>query len=90
MDTSMHSEAPNTETVRKAQLTVSRFASDPEECRTFLAMLGIANVPPAPCRECGGPMSRLTNLGRTRQAGDGLCGLCFSGAQRALREEGEG
>lgn len=65
-----------------ASLAVAEHATDPDDCRTLLAMLGLTEVARAPRAICG------TRLGweRHRVAGEQACPACA----RALREYGRG
>lgn len=76
-----------------AARTVARYATDVNDCKQLLAMLGLTEVGPPPCKRCGQPISRRHGIcGHPRPAGDGMCSRCFDAAnaqrRKQLTEEG--
>ncbi|MGW4247979.1 hypothetical protein [Nocardia sp. NPDC004722] len=82
------------EQIRRAQLQVAGHATDVEDCRAMLAMLGLLESVVADdrpkCRECRYPMvpfrhDGLTPEGFRRRYLSGLCGTCY----RSFRNYGD-
>lgn len=94
LDTALGSIRHTTaEEAAKAARTAARYATDADELRMLLGMLGLHGaVTPPPCTKCGEPVTRETAGGYHCAAGDGLCGRCYKAekkresAPRAPRE----
>ncbi len=73
------------DTIAAAQRVTASFATDADELRTFLAMLGIGpGSGTSLCGDCGDPISRAANEGYNRRASGGLCGKCVVVAEKAV------
>lgn len=72
------------ETIRSAQRVTAAMATDADECRMLLAMLGIDGVGTSLCGTCGDPISRAANEGYNRRASGGRCGKCVVAAEKAV------
>lgn len=69
-----------------AAKTAACYATDADDLRLILAVLGLDDSPTSPlCRKCAAPIGRLAAGGYNRAAGDGMCGQCFEGVKRAAR-----
>lgn len=69
-------EALTGEQIHQAQRVAASYATDADECRRFLSMLGIDGKGTPLCAECGDPINRAANEGCNRPGRDGMCGRC--------------
>lgn len=88
MNTDMHVEPVKEETRRKAVRVVAENAQGPEDFAMLAAILGLTGDI-ATCSECKGPISLITNLGRTRLARNGVCVRCVEAESYAARKKGD-
>lgn len=75
------------EIVHAARLTVCRYAENADDAAELMSMLGLGDMT-ASCQECGGDMSRRTNIGRVQGlARGGVCSSCVRRVrQRSARQ----
>lgn len=77
------SDANTAEERAAASLTAACYATDADDLRLTLSILGLIgkNGSP-PCRKCGEQIARIAADGYNQQAGDGMCRRCFIGEKR--------
>lgn len=80
-------EQVSAEKQRAAAITAARYATDADDLQLILAVLGLTASPSSPpCSKCGKPVGHVAAGGYNRHVGNGLCGICYSSAQRVARK----